>query len=295
MLPLISFLKLSNCIREILNLSWVSRAVPTPRIGRTRNPHVYYTYSWNILQLLATSNSEGLFIMLNWKVRTSLLFLVCFASGLARVAKSASDTPTIPSIPRALPDAPNGYTPASVQCPFSNPSARNAANISQHEKDWLQKRQGKRLKAMQSFFTRLNIPDFNVTRYFAESQATSLPNIGIAFSGGGYRALLNGAGAFAAFDERTRNATAPGHLGGLVQSATYISGLSGGSWLVGSIYMNNFTTVTALLNAHTSGVWEFDQSVLSGPTGDTGYFRQLRYTVDGKEDAGFPVSITDYW
>jgi lysophospholipase len=161
--------------------------------------------------------------------------------------------------------------------------------------NWLQKRQGKRLKAMQTFLTRLKIPDFNATQYFAKTQAASLPNIGISFSGGGYRALLNGAGAFTSFDERASNSTAPGHLGGLVQSTTYISGLSGGSWLVGSIYTNNFTTVTALLNSNTSGVWEFDQSVLSGPTGDAGYFRQLSQTVEGKEEAGFPVSITDYW
>ena len=148
---------------------------------------------------------------------------------------------------------------------------------------------------MQGFLSRLTIPGFNVTRFFAESETTSLPNIGIAFSGGGYRALLNGAGAFSAFDERTTNSTKPGHLGGLLQATTYMSGLSGGSWLVGSIYTNNFTTVTALQNANTSGVWDFDRSVLNGPAGDAGYFRQIRQTVEGKEKAGFPVSITDYW
>jgi lysophospholipase len=148
---------------------------------------------------------------------------------------------------------------------------------------------------MRNLLTRLNISDFNATQYFTSFQPLSLPNIGIAFSGGGYRALLNGAGAFAAFDEHTNNSTAPGQLGGLLQSATYVSGLSGGSWLVGSIYTNNFTTVTALLNDNTSSVWNFNQSVLKGPTGVTGYFRQLLNTVDGKENAGFPVSITDYW
>jgi lysophospholipase len=148
---------------------------------------------------------------------------------------------------------------------------------------------------MQGLLTRLNISDFNATQYFTDFHPSSLPNIGISFSGGGYRALLNGAGAFAAFDNRTKNSTAPGRLGGLLQSATYVSGLSGGSWLVGSIYTNNFTTVTALLNTNTSGLWDFNQSVLQGPIGDTGYFRQLLNTVDGKEEAGFPVSITDYW
>ncbi|KAJ5167099.1 lysophospholipase catalytic domain-containing protein [Penicillium canariense] len=233
--------------------------------------------------------------MLNWKIQIPLLFVVGFASGLTHFAKLSLDAPTGTLISRAFPDAPNGYTPEKGQCPSPNPSLRTAVNISQHEMNWLQKRQGKRLKAMQTFLTRVNVPDFNATQYFAKNQPASLPNIGIAFSGGGYRALLNGAGAFTAFDERATNSTAPGHLGGLVQSTTYISGLSGGSWLVGSIYTNNFTTVTALLDSNASGVWEFDQSVLSGPTGDAGYFRQLRQNVDGKEEAGFPVSITDYW
>ncbi|KAJ5884083.1 lysophospholipase catalytic domain-containing protein [Penicillium subrubescens] len=233
--------------------------------------------------------------MLSWKIQLSLLFVVCFASGLTDFCKSSLDTPTGTLTFRALPNAPNGYTPEDVQCPSPNPSVRIATNISEDEMNWLQKRQDKRLKAMETFLTRMKIPNFNATQYFAKTQATSLPNIGISFSGGGYRALLNGAGAFAAFDERTSKSTAPGQLGGLLQSTTYISGLSGGSWLVGSIYTNNFTTVTALLNSNASGVWEFDQSILSGPTGDAGYFRQLRQTVDGKEEAGFSISITDYW
>lgn len=233
--------------------------------------------------------------MLSWKIHLSLVFVVCFASGLEHFRKSSLDTPTGTLTYRALPNAPRGYIPEEVQCSSPHPSLRIAANISEDEMNWLQKRQDKRLKAMETFLTRMKVPNFNATQYFAETQAASLPNIGISFSGGGYRALLNGAGAFAAFDERTSNSTAPGQLGGFLQSTTYISGLSGGSWLVGSIYTNNFTTVTALLNSNASGVWELDQSVLSGPMGDAGYFRQLRQTVDGKEEAGFPISITDYW
>ncbi|KAH8705870.1 lysophospholipase catalytic domain-containing protein [Talaromyces proteolyticus] len=233
--------------------------------------------------------------MLNWKVRSCLPVIIYIFLGLHFVYTSLADSSVPPFFRRALPAAPNGYIPSGVQCPLFNPSVRNAAEISQNETDWLKRRQNKRLAAMQSFLQRLNITGFNATQYFANFQPSFLPNIGIAFSGGGYRALLNGAGAFAAFDERTKNSTAPGQLGGLLQSVTYVSGLSGGSWLVGSIYTNNFTTITALLNTNTNGIWQFDQSVLSGPTNDTAYFRELLNTVDGKEEAGFPVSITDYW
>lgn len=237
----------------------------------------------------------ALSIMLNIRKCLFFLILISLYPGPLLVLASPADAFANSLVRRALPDAPNGYTPAIVKCPFTDPSVREATELSKNETKWLQKRQGKRLREMQTLLTRLNISDFNATQYFTDSHPSSLPNIGIAFSGGGYRALLNGAGAFAAFDNRTKNSTAPGQLGGLLQSATYVSGLSGGSWLVGSIYTNNFTTVTALLNANTSGLWDFNQSVLQGPTGDTGYFRQLLNTVDGKEEAGFPVSITDYW
>ncbi|EXK25861.1 hypothetical protein FOMG_17515 [Fusarium oxysporum f. sp. melonis 26406] len=48
--------------------------------------------------------------------------------------------------------------------------------------------------------------------------------------------MMNGAGAIAAFDNRTMGSTDEGHLGGILQATTYLSGLSGGSWLVGSLY-----------------------------------------------------------
>lgn len=110
-------------------------------------------------------------------------------------------------------------------------------------------------------------------------------------------------GAIQAFDNREDNSTAAGHLGGLLQASTYVAGLSGGGWLTGSIYLNNFTTVSSLLsNQNTSSVWEFQNSILKGP--DTGglqildtvkYFDNLHDAVSGKADAGFQTSITDYW
>jgi lysophospholipase len=74
--------------------------------------------------------------------------------------------------------------------------------------------------------------------------------------------MLNGAGALAAWDSRTTNSTQKGHLGGLLQSATYLSALSGGGWLVGSMFLNNFSSVEAL-KAH-GGIWQFGDSILEG-------------------------------
>ena len=176
---------------------------------------------------------------------------------------------------------------------------------------------------MKDLLGRLNIDGFDVARYFDDhsSNSSDLPNIGLAFSGGGYRACLNGAGAVQAFDSRDANSTA-GRLGGLLQSATYIAGLSGGSWLVGSIFVsnisvrnpshltvavlqiNNFTTISSLLSDSTGNVWEFGSSILDGPKQKEGvlgvldtatYYQDIYSQVQGKEDAGFNTTITDYW
>jgi len=82
---------------------------------------------------------------------------------------------------------------------------------------------------MRDLLGRLNITGFDATSYINAHQnnVSALPNIGIAASGGGYRALMNGAGALAAMDSRTPGATGAGQIGGLLQSATYLAGLSG--------------------------------------------------------------------
>jgi lysophospholipase len=56
----------------------------------------------------------------------------------------------------------------------------------------------------------------------------SFPKIGIAISGGGYRAALYGAGVLSAVDARDQSAKAAG-TGGLLQVTSYLSGLSGAS------------------------------------------------------------------
>ena len=181
---------------------------------------------------------------------------------------------------------------------------RSANTLSINESSWLDSRRNVTIPATQTLLKNINITDFDSDAFFNAhiGNASNLPNIGLAVSGGGYRALMNGAGALQAFDSREDNSTAQGHLGGLLQSATYLSGLSGGGWLVGSLFMNNFTTITALLNDKSGTVWEFGNSIFEGPaTGsvqvfDTAqYYNQIYNAVDGKSNAGFNPSITDYW
>ena len=151
----------------------------------------------------------------------------------------------------------------------------------------------------------MNISGFDAASYInkVSGNASTLPNIGIAASGGGYRALMNGAGFLAAADNRTNNATNTGQIGGLLQSATYVAGLSGGAWLVGSIYTNNFSSVQTLRDGSPgSSVWQFENSILEGPNdggvqlfSSVDYYTTINDEVSDKQDAGFNASLTDYW
>ncbi|KAL2137871.1 hypothetical protein VTI28DRAFT_7932 [Corynascus sepedonium] len=204
---------------------------------------------------------------------------------------------------RARPDAPDGYAPAVVPCPRNKPTIRSASELSKSEKDWLAKRRPLTVDPMIEFLKRANIEGFDAEAYInrVASDVKDLPNIGIAVSGGGYRALMNGAGFVAAADSRTPGSTDKGGIGGLLQASTYLSGLSGGGWLVSSIFANNFSTVTTLRDGREdSSLWKFDSSIFTGPD-LPGIFDSARYwtrvarQVSSKKDAGFETSITDYW
>lgn len=161
---------------------------------------------------------------------------------------------------------------------------------------------------MRKLLERVDITGFDVGRYFDNhgDNTSALPNVALAFSGGGYRALLNGAGALAAFDSRTPGSENNGQLGGLLQASTYVSALSGGGWMIGSIYANNFTSVQNILDqGENTEIWQFQNSLFEGPprgevqilsTAD--YFANLVNTVRSKVEspAGrFNSSITDYY
>lgn len=217
---------------------------------------------------------------------------------------------TSPLIQRALPaNAPHGYTPQTNNCPSNTPSIRSAGSLSNEETSWLQNRRPNTVEPMRDLLGRLNIDGLNINQYIDRHQnnVSNLPNIGIAISGGGYRAMLTGAGVLEAFDSRTPNATAAGQLGGLLQSATYLSGLSGGSWLVGSLYTNNFTAVSEIIaqdstTDNSGSLWQFGNSIFEGPDeggvqlfDSVGYYASLVSDTGDKDDAGFNVTITDYW
>ncbi|KAI1349325.1 lysophospholipase [Xylaria sp. FL0043] len=207
---------------------------------------------------------------------------------------------------RAAPNNPSGdYAPTTVGCPSDKPSIRDAATLSPEETAWLKKRRANTVDPMKEFFKLANISDFDAANYVQSNvnNFSVVPNVAIAISGGGYRALLNGAGFIAAADARTPGATDAGGIGNLLQASTYLAGLSGGGWLVGSIFANNFSSIPQLRDGQSgSSLWQFSNNILEGPK-DSGlsivntaqYWYDIADQVDDKRSAGYGISITDYW
>lgn len=158
-------------------------------------------------------------------------------------------------VPRAFPNSPSGgYAPGNVTCPKVNTLIRPAQNISSGESDFIRKRHAKTDQALKTLLSGLGMEGFDVDGFI---QSYS-PTVALAFSGGGYRAMLSGAGAWKALDSRTPGSTGAGQLGGLLQGSTYVSGLSGGSWLVGSVIVNNYTTIEDLQTR--DDLWDLEVS-----------------------------------
>ncbi len=261
--------------------------------------------------------------------------LLSALSPAVSASSSFSSDPILALEARALPNGPSGnYTPLAVVCPANRPSARTASSLSPNETAWLKLRRNKTLQPLIDFLTAANIAGFNATSYVEGASSDNVPTIGLAISGGGYRALMNGAGFLAAADSRTPNQTQNGSISGLLQASTYLAGLSGGGWLVGSIFANNFSSVVQLRDGYEdSDLWRFDNSIFAGPSSDAqdngastvsgsgsstkrrsveaeadaedlerrgiistaDYWNDVVDQVAAKADAGYNTSITDYW
>lgn len=180
------------------------------------------------------------------------------------------------------------YAPFNVTCSNDNLLRPASEGLNEGEQSYINKRISKVNSELRSFISKTGL-NVDLDKVVNSSDG---PRLGIAFSGGGLRAMVNGGGAFNAFDSRFESDSP---LSGLLQSAMYISGLSGGSWLVGSVAINNFTNITYLRD----NVWNLEHSVFA-PHGDNvienlNYYNDLRKEIDQKKHAGFDCSLTDLW
>ena len=182
-------------------------------------------------------------------------------------------------------DLEGSYAPINVTCP-SSALVRAGNGLSSSESTYVaERREQIAIPAFQSWLQRNNIS--YPSQIF--SNTSSAPNFALAFSGGGYRAMLNAAGIYNGLDARSNSTS----LGGILQSSTYMAGLSGGNWFVGSAALHNFATVQNL----TDSVWHLEDSLADGGSviGSISYYHNIVNTAQQKEDAGFEITITDFW
>lgn len=116
------------------------------------------------------------------------------------------------------------------------------------------------------------------------------PRVGIAVSGGGYRAMLVGLGVAQGFDERNDTSKQRG-VGGFLQLSDFFAGLSGGSWATGTLAMNDWRSSQDIVD----NVMELSSNLVKPDHDALTFYQNLFKDGRDKKHAGFPVSISDYW
>ncbi|KAF5367448.1 hypothetical protein D9758_003652 [Tetrapyrgos nigripes] len=138
--------------------------------------------------------------------------------------------------------------------------------------------------------------------YNASSFQGLFPKVGLALPGGGLRAAQWGAASLSALDARNESSKAAG-TGGLLQVSSYITGLSGGSWITGSIFFNDFPGFNDLVfgNGGNLGGWLLDLPFAT-PDGtdifserNQYFFGSILWSVMAKAGTGIDTSLTDPW
>lgn len=212
----------------------------------------------------------------------------------------------------------DSYAPGIVDCPaYLNESSystdnqlgfiRAATNISSKEVEWMSSRDNITNENLRWFLELANMTDFDTGSYLdqlstlskSNTSVNANPRIALAFSGGGYRAMINAAGQISGLDNRTDGALDHGLP--ILQSASYVAGLSGGSWFLSTLAFNNWTSVQEIVDnaGKDDAIWDLDHSIIS-PGGinifKTGYYwYDINEDLDDKKEAGFNISLTDPW
>ncbi|MBW0517648.1 hypothetical protein O181_057363 [Austropuccinia psidii MF-1] len=199
----------------------------------------------------------------------------------------------------AIPTSPSGgYAPSRTPCPekvlVRQPLVHGPLNPG--EAEYISSKAQKSIPLWRDYLLRAGILGLDVDEFLSNAvknqgiPSVTLPNFGIAMSGGGARAGLVAAGVLNAFD-LNNPAAVTAKTGGILQLSNYIAGLSGASWLLGSWATSNFPSFTSL----NQTVWKLTQP---DAIYDIAILKQIHRdlkTATQKALAGFPISIVDAW
>ncbi|OLL25011.1 Lysophospholipase 2 [Neolecta irregularis DAH-3] len=183
------------------------------------------------------------------------------------------------------------YMPREGDCSYKKIVRKATTGINADEAEYIMNRQNVTVQVWKDYLERLALDNFDVTKFLEDT--SKIPSVGIAISGGGYRAMLTGGGAYKAFDNRF-DESKDAKTGGIVQLADYFSGVSGGSWLTTSMASNDFADIETLVR----DVFKMPLSIFT-PFDTTWenakYYARMAGEIAAKRWAGFPISLTDFW
>ncbi|KAJ9607997.1 hypothetical protein H2200_008076 [Cladophialophora chaetospira] len=186
----------------------------------------------------------------------------------------------------------SSYAPIYANCPHNQQWLRPAKGLSTQEEAWVRERKSVVANGLESYLQELNISGLDVHKLISEmKKGSNIPTISMAISGGGWGSGLTATGALRAFDARFPDAVKQ-KTGGLLQSLTYLSGLSGGAWPVMSLATNDFPSINDMVAS-----WHTEIDRFNNPPNNSRYagnFSTLFYDVADKLEAGFNVSVTDF-
>lgn len=198
------------------------------------------------------------------------------------------------------------YAPANVtDCPAAFNSSepggmtgyvRNATSqeINSQEADYIERHRKARQDDWTEWLSSASPgPNLNISGGVQNYTSTlsNIPKVGIAVSGGGYRAMLYGAGVIQGWDARNSTSSSRG-LGGVLQRADYFAGLSGGSWLTGALAINDWPTPQQL----NDEIFDLESNLILPSDNKLDFYTSIVSDVEAKKSKGqFPTSITDYW
>ncbi|KAI5200048.1 lysophospholipase [Aureobasidium subglaciale] len=171
------------------------------------------------------------------------------------------------------------YAPVSASCP-STPLVRTANSLGSDEATYIAARKPQADAALAAWLQKTD----------SSFATTNLPTVGLVLSGGGYRALLSGAGLVQGLDARDSDLS----TSGLYQAMTYETSLSGGAWFSTSWTGLNWPTVSYLRDNLWSQSFADSLLVPARLLSAVAYAEIVKDIVD-KAKAGFPPTLIDVY
>eukprot|EP00121_Abeoforma_whisleri_P015062 Awhi_evm1s13887 len=191
----------------------------------------------------------------------------------------------------------NAYAPVVGQCTnqeVNGQSVRVAeSSLSSEESSWMSKRDQVIQKNWVNYFENVAEDILGLKEHLSNDSKSSFPRVAITSSGGGTRAMLVGAGVFSSFDSHDKTAI-ENKSGGIFDISSYVVGLSGSSWLVSSLLVNNFPVPSQWAKESIN----LDTTVFAPGESDAQIVKNYEIfdaQITAKQTAGFNVSLVDLW